>query len=49
MDRLTYLTLQWLAVIPPPLVKAHLGFSDEVIANLPKEKPVVVGPKKAST
>ncbi|TFK22775.1 oxalate decarboxylase [Coprinopsis marcescibilis] len=35
---------QWLALIPPALVKAHLGFSDEVIANLPKTKLGVVGP-----
>ncbi|KAF6756805.1 oxalate decarboxylase [Ephemerocybe angulata] len=35
---------QWLALTPPSLVKAHLGFSDETIAKLKKDKPVVVGP-----
>ncbi|KAG5985547.1 hypothetical protein E4U52_001233 [Claviceps spartinae] len=39
---------QWLALIPPSLVKAHLGFTDEVIEKLPKTKPVVVVPKSAS-
>ncbi|KAF5359108.1 hypothetical protein D9756_002967 [Leucocoprinus leucothites] len=35
---------QWLALTPPELVKAHLGFSDEVIAKLTKTKQTVVGP-----
>jgi oxalate decarboxylase len=34
---------QWLAVIPPELVKEHLNLSDAVIAKLPKQKPIVVG------
>ncbi|EKM77986.1 hypothetical protein AGABI1DRAFT_114840 [Agaricus bisporus var. burnettii JB137-S8] len=35
---------QWLALTPPELVKAHLGFSDEVISKLTKKKKTVVGP-----
>ena len=35
---------QWLALTPPDLVKAHLGFDDETIALLSKTKPVVMGP-----
>jgi hypothetical protein len=33
---------QWLALTPPELVKAHLGFSDELISKLSKEKLSVV-------
>ncbi|RDB29945.1 Oxalate decarboxylase OxdC [Hypsizygus marmoreus] len=33
---------QWLALTPPNLVKAHLGFSDEIIAKLSKFKLEVV-------
>ncbi|MGO9958904.1 MAG: oxalate decarboxylase family bicupin [Solirubrobacteraceae bacterium] len=33
---------QWMGVLPPELVKAHLNLDDEVIANLPKAKPLVV-------
>jgi oxalate decarboxylase/phosphoglucose isomerase-like protein (cupin superfamily) len=33
---------QWLALSPPALVKAHLGFSDEVINRLTKVKQVIV-------
>ncbi|KAF8221066.1 putative oxalate decarboxylase/oxidase [Tricholoma matsutake] len=33
---------QWLALTPPSLVKAHLGFSDEMIANLNRQKLEVV-------
>ncbi|KAJ7634657.1 RmlC-like cupin domain-containing protein [Roridomyces roridus] len=33
---------QWLALTPAELVKAHLGFSDEVIASLSRVKQVVV-------
>ncbi|KAI1797213.1 oxalate decarboxylase [Ganoderma leucocontextum] len=36
---------QWLALTPPELVKAHLGLSDETIAHLSKEKPVIVAPQ----
>ncbi|EIM89788.1 oxalate decarboxylase [Stereum hirsutum FP-91666 SS1] len=36
---------QWLALTPPALVKAHLGLSDEVIAQFNKTKQVVVGPR----
>ncbi|KAJ2926967.1 hypothetical protein H1R20_g10130, partial [Candolleomyces eurysporus] len=44
-DRFADISLnQWLALTPPPLVKAHLGFSDETISKLQKVKPVVVGP-----
>ncbi|KXN81649.1 Oxalate decarboxylase OxdC, partial [Leucoagaricus sp. SymC.cos] len=35
---------QWLALTPPAVVKAHLGFSDDVIAKLTKTKQTVVGP-----
>ncbi|KAJ3571984.1 hypothetical protein NP233_g3395 [Leucocoprinus birnbaumii] len=35
---------QWLALSPPELVKAHLGFSDDIIAKLKKTKPTVIGP-----
>ncbi|KAF8813507.1 oxalate decarboxylase [Phlegmacium glaucopus] len=35
----------WLALTPPDLVQAHLGFDDATLAKLPKSKPVVVGPK----
>jgi oxalate decarboxylase/phosphoglucose isomerase-like protein (cupin superfamily) len=35
---------QWLALTPPELVKAHLGFSDATIAKLQKVKPVVAAP-----
>ncbi|KDR70226.1 hypothetical protein GALMADRAFT_76394 [Galerina marginata CBS 339.88] len=33
---------QWLALTPPELVKAHLGFSDKLIASLSKEKQTLV-------
>jgi len=33
---------QWLALTPPALVKAHLGFSDETIAALTKTKQLVI-------
>ncbi|KAI0322896.1 oxalate decarboxylase [Amylostereum chailletii] len=36
--------IQWLALTPPALVKAHLGFDDATIAHLNKSKPIVVGP-----
>ena len=35
---------QWLALTPPELVKAHLGFDDTTIAHLNKTKQTVVGP-----
>jgi len=35
---------QWLALTPPDLVKAHLGFSDATIDHLNKTKMTVVGP-----
>ena len=37
---------QWLALTPPALVKAHLGFDDATIAHLSKKKQIVVGPSK---
>lgn len=43
---MTFLTLimsQWLALTPPDLVKAHLGFDQATIDKLPKTKPVVIG------
>jgi oxalate decarboxylase len=33
---------QWVGVLPPELVKAHLNLSDALIASLPRTKPVVV-------
>ncbi|HZC18985.1 MAG TPA: cupin domain-containing protein, partial [Rubrobacteraceae bacterium] len=32
---------QWMGVLPPEMVKAHLNVDDEFIANLPKSKPLV--------
>jgi oxalate decarboxylase len=32
---------QWMGVLPPELVKAHLNVDDEFIAKLPKSKPLV--------
>lgn len=34
---------QWLGVLPPELVKAHLNLDDETLRALPKQKPVMVG------
>jgi oxalate decarboxylase len=33
---------QWMGVLPPELVKAHLNLDDGVIADLPKAEPLVV-------
>jgi len=33
---------QWLAVIPPALVKSHLHVPDALVAGLPKDKVLVV-------
>ena len=33
---------QWMALIPPELVKAHLNIEQQTIAALSKEKPIVV-------
>jgi len=33
---------QWMGVLPPELVKAHLNLDDDVIAALPRSKPIVV-------
>ena len=33
---------QWMGVLPPELVKAHLSFDDAVIAALPRTKPIAV-------
>lgn len=42
-DRFADLSLsQWLALVPPELVKAHLNVTDEFIAQLPHEKPIIV-------
>ncbi|EPQ59336.1 oxalate decarboxylase [Gloeophyllum trabeum ATCC 11539] len=35
---------QWLALVPPALVKAHLNISDELIATFNKTKATVVAP-----
>jgi oxalate decarboxylase len=32
---------QWMGVLPPELVKAHLNVDDKFIANLPKDEPLV--------
>lgn len=40
----TVCRVQWLALTPPALVKAHLDLDDETIANLSKTKLTVVGP-----
>ncbi|KAF9525390.1 oxalate decarboxylase [Crepidotus variabilis] len=39
----------WLALVPPALVQAHLGFSDEFISTLPKTKQVLVGPSNSTS
>ncbi|KAI0091216.1 oxalate decarboxylase [Irpex rosettiformis] len=39
---------QWLALIPPALVKAHLDLPDSLIDNLNKSKLGVVGPKSTA-
>ena len=33
---------QWMGVLPPELVKAHLNLDDDVIAGLPRTKPGIV-------
>lgn len=40
---LRFSTLQWLALTPPSLVKAHLNLDDETISKLSKVKSVVIG------
>jgi oxalate decarboxylase len=48
-DRFADVSLnQWLALTPPELVRAHLHLSDRVMANLQKEKPVIVKPSGSS-
>jgi oxalate decarboxylase len=32
---------QWMGALPPELVKAHLNIDDDVIAGLPRTKPLV--------
>jgi oxalate decarboxylase len=32
---------QWMGVLPRELLKAHLNLDDELIATLPKNKPIV--------
>ena len=34
---------QWLSHLPPELVKAHFGFSDETLSAFPKDQRTVVG------
>lgn len=46
LSRIHLTSSQWLALTPPELVKAHLGFDDETISKLSKTKYVVVGPTK---
>lgn len=42
-DRFQDISLtQWLALTPPAVVKAHLGFSEETIRRLSKTKQEVV-------
>ena len=33
---------QWMALLPPQLVKAHLNLDDAMIAGLPRDKPIIV-------
>jgi oxalate decarboxylase len=33
---------QWMGVLPPELVKAHLNLDDDTIAGLPLDKPLIV-------
>jgi oxalate decarboxylase len=33
---------QWMGVLPPELVKAHLNLNDDTIAGLPRTKPEIV-------
>jgi oxalate decarboxylase len=33
---------QWMGVLPPELVKAHLNLDDQTIAALPRNKPLAV-------
>jgi oxalate decarboxylase len=41
-DRFADVSLsQWMGVLPPKLVKAHLNLDDDVIAGLPRSKPIV--------
>ncbi len=40
--------LQWLALTPPELVKAHLDLDDATLASLSKTKKTVVGPSDSS-
>lgn len=42
-DRFADVSLnQWLALTPPELVQAHLGFSADAMAKLQKQKPILV-------
>jgi oxalate decarboxylase len=42
-DRFADLSLnQWMALVPPALVKAHLNVDDATVAALSKDKPVIV-------
>jgi oxalate decarboxylase len=33
---------QWMGVLPRKLLKAHLNLGNELIANLPKNKPLIM-------
>jgi oxalate decarboxylase len=33
---------QWMALVPPELVRAHLDLDDATMQALPKQKPIVV-------
>lgn len=33
---------QWMALLPPQLVKAHLNLDDAMLAGLPRDKPIIV-------
>jgi oxalate decarboxylase len=42
-DRFADVSLtQWMALTPPALVAAHLNLDADVVAALPKDKPVIV-------
>lgn len=43
-DRFEDVTLsQWMGMVPPELVRAHLNLDEETVASLPKSKRVIVG------
>ncbi|HEY6763044.1 MAG TPA: oxalate decarboxylase family bicupin [Baekduia sp.] len=39
---------QWMGLVPQQLVRAHLNLDDDTMRALPKDKPIVVGPRPSS-